>query len=83
MAKSRHPTLQRLLTVAEAADITGTCGKWVRSQIDKGNLKSHCFASLPRIWKHSSRADGHEIHYTLLESFQFHNIGTIRENRTV
>jgi excisionase family DNA binding protein len=49
MAKSRHPTLQRLLTVAEAADITGTCGKWVRSQIDKGNLKSHRFGHLLRI----------------------------------
>jgi excisionase family DNA binding protein len=49
MAKSRQPSLARLLTVADAADIIGACPKWVRSQISQENLKSHRFGRLVRI----------------------------------
>jgi excisionase family DNA binding protein len=49
MVKSRQPTVERLLTVAEAADIVGACPKWVRSQIAQGNLKAHRFGRLVRI----------------------------------
>ena len=49
MAKSRHPTLAHLITVAEAAEITGVCTKWIRTQISQGNLKSHRFGRLVRI----------------------------------
>jgi excisionase family DNA binding protein len=49
MAK-RHPTLEHpLLTVADAAEITGVCTKWIRTQISQGNLKSHRFGRLVRI----------------------------------
>jgi excisionase family DNA binding protein len=48
MAK-RHPTLERLLTVADAAEITGVCTRWIRTQISQGNLKSHRFGRLVRI----------------------------------
>jgi excisionase family DNA binding protein len=49
MAKSRQPSLARLLTVAEAAEIISACAKWVRTQIGQGNLKSHRFGRLVRI----------------------------------
>jgi excisionase family DNA binding protein len=38
-----------LLSVEEAAEITQTCTKWIRTQIAAGRLRAHRFGRMVRI----------------------------------
>ena len=46
-----RPTLMPppLLSVEEAAEITQTCTKWIRTQIAAGGLRAHRFGRMVRI----------------------------------
>jgi excisionase family DNA binding protein len=45
---SRTPE-PHLLTIEQAAEITQTCGRWIRDQVRAENLRAHRFGRMLRI----------------------------------